>query len=113
VFLHAGVGSKKVDRFLASNLPGLWGGDATRHLSRASYVQEKSKPRDGFKADTSHALHSFTAIAIQSMKSGQSTCYQTGQFCLLQTIFSFWLAPAKLSDTLEGCADGGAGRFRK
>jgi len=34
----------------------------------------QSKTRDGFKA-----------IAIQTTESGQSTCYQTGQFYLLLT----------------------------
>ena len=32
-----------------------------------------------------YALHSFAAIAIQSIESGQSICYQTGQFYLLPT----------------------------
>ena len=43
------------------------------------------KPRDGCKAASGYALQSFTAIAIQSIESGQSTCYQTGQFYLLPT----------------------------
>jgi len=42
--------------------------------------------RDGCKAASGYALRSFAAIAIQSTESGQSTCYQTGQFYLLPTI---------------------------
>ena len=45
----------------------------------------KTKPRDVCKAASGYALHSFTDIAIQSIESGQSTCYQTGQFYLLPT----------------------------
>jgi hypothetical protein len=45
----------------------------------------KTKPRDVCKAASGYALHSFTNIAIQSIESGQSTCYQTGQFYLLPT----------------------------
>ena len=45
----------------------------------------KTKLRDGCKAVSGYALHGFTAIAIQSIESGQSTSYQTGQFYLLLT----------------------------
>lgn len=51
-----------------------------------SVTGRQTKPRVGCEAVSGSAFHCFTASVIQSMESGQSTCYQTGQFYLLPTL---------------------------
>jgi len=74
----------------------------------------QQKSCEGCKAASGYALHSFAALAIQSIKSGQSTCYQTGQFYLLPT----FLETARIAlqcapqNVWPPCHRAGAGRRR-